>query len=84
MKVSSFRKILVGMVASVVLAGCATTADLEKVRVEANQAASAANQAANAAQRTADEARAMASASRACCEETKASINNMFKKSMRK
>lgn len=84
MKVTSLHKVLVGMMASAALAGCASTSDLERVRVEAMQAANAAHQEASAAMRTADEAKAMASASRACCEETRASINNMFKKSMRK
>jgi murein lipoprotein len=75
------------LVAPVVLAGCATTGDLEKVRATADQA----NATASRAAQTADEAKGMASQAmqkaedaQACCNQNTERLNRMFKKSMYK
>jgi outer membrane murein-binding lipoprotein Lpp len=75
------------VVAPVLLAGCATTADLEKVRATADQA----NATAQRAAQTADEAKTMASQAaqkaedaQTCCNHNTERLNRMFRKSMYK
>jgi Alanine-zipper, major outer membrane lipoprotein len=62
------------------LVGCATTADLEKVRATAEEARATANQAAA----TASEAKTMAAQGQECCAEVKEGMDRMFRRSMRK
>jgi outer membrane murein-binding lipoprotein Lpp len=84
----------VSLVAALMLGGCATTKEVEKLRADVQQASSAAN----SAQQTADAAMKEAAAARAAAERaekaamdakaaseaTEAKIDNMFKKSMQK
>ena len=60
--------------------GCATTADLEKVRAEAAAASNTANQAMS----TANEARQMAANANSCCQANSDKIDRMFQRSMMK
>jgi altronate dehydratase len=83
-----------GLAAVLMLGGCATTSEVEKLRADVQQASSAAN----SAQQTADAAMKEAAAARAAAERaekaamdakaaseaTEAKIDNMFKKSMQK
>jgi hypothetical protein len=62
---------MVGLAALV--SGCATTAQLEEVRVTANEA-----------KKAAADAQATANRAVACCNDTNAKIDRMFQKSMRK
>jgi altronate dehydratase len=84
----------VSLAAALMLGGCATTQEVEKLRADAQQASSAAA----SAQKTADSAMKEAAAARAAAERaekaamdakaaseaTEAKIDNMFKKSMQK
>jgi outer membrane murein-binding lipoprotein Lpp len=82
-KVTAFSLVL----ASVLLAGCATNGALDKVRATAEQANSTAQRAAQ----TADEARALASQAmqkaedaQTCCNQNTERLDRAFKKSMYK
>jgi outer membrane murein-binding lipoprotein Lpp len=86
--------ISMSLAAVLMLGGCATTKEVEKLRADVQQASSAAN----SAQQTADAAMKEAAAARAAAERaekaamdakaaseaTEAKIDNMFKKSMQK
>ena len=82
------------LAAVLLLGGCATTAELEKLRTDvqqANSAAASAQQTADAAMKEAAAARAAAERAekaamdaKAAAEATDAKIDNMFKKSMQK
>jgi len=63
-----------------VLGGCASTQDIEKLRAEVEQA----NATANAAAADAAEAKRLAAEAKAQSEETEDKINRMFKKAMYK
>lgn len=74
--------------------GCASTSDLEKVRVmaeeakaaaaEAKTAAAGAKSAAGDASAKADQALKAANDAKTCCNETNEKIDRMFKQTMRK
>jgi len=83
----------VSLVAALMLGGCATTKEVEKLRADVQQASSAANSAQQTADAAMKEAAARAAAERAekaamdakaASEATEAKIDNMFKKSMQK
>jgi murein lipoprotein len=67
--------------------GCATTADLEKVKAiatDAKQSADQAGQTASEAKSMASQAMQKADESKACCDDVNQKIDRMFHKSMRK
>ncbi|MDN0073448.1 Lpp/OprI family alanine-zipper lipoprotein [Crenobacter sp. SG2303] len=69
------------------LGGCATNSDLDKVRaqaVQAQQTADQANQAAAAANQKADQALNAANQANQTANDTNEKLNRMFKKSMMK
>jgi len=73
-------KLAAPLVATMLVAGCASTSELNEVRSLAQQAMDAADQAsqdANAAMNAANNAQA-------CCQSNKARINRAFEDSMRK
>lgn len=83
------KKLAAGLtLASVtILAGCATTSDLEALRADvqrANETASRAASDAAAAQRDAAAAKAAAEAARDTAQDTNEKLDRMFKKSMYK
>jgi len=63
-----------------VVAGCASTQDLQAVRDEVEQAKAQAAQ----AQTTADQALSAAQSGQSCCDATNEKIDRMFKQSMLK
>ena len=83
-----------GLAAVLMLGGCATTKEVEKLRADVQQAsnvAASAQQTADAAMKEAAAARAAAERAekaameaKAASEATEAKIDNMFKKSMQK
>ena len=68
------------LVALTGLTGCATTRDLDALKVEVEKAQSTANQAAA----DAAAAKAKADAAQQCCTDTNEKIDRMFKQSMNK
>ena len=80
-------RIAVALAAFAGLGGCASTADIEQLRDEVNQAnatAESAASSADAANQTAAEAKAIAEAAKVSADEANSKIDNMFKKSMYK
>jgi murein lipoprotein len=85
---------LVCLAAALMLGGCATTAEVEKLRSEVQSATASANAAsakadaamkeATAAREAAERAEKAALEAKAAAEATDAKIDNMFKKSMQK
>jgi murein lipoprotein len=85
---------MLGLSAALMLGGCATTSEMDKLRADvqqANSAAASAQQTADAAMKEAAAARAAAERAekaamdaKAAAEATDAKIDNMFKKSMQK
>jgi len=79
---------------ALMLSGCATTSEVEKLRSEVQSATASANSAsakadaamkeATAAREAAERAEQAAQAAKAASEATDAKIDNMFKKSMQK
>ena len=94
MKKPGLGWLLTAALSSVLLFGCATTSDMEKLQADvqkANSAAAGAQQTADAAMKEAAAARAAAERAekaameaKAASEATEAKIDNMFKKSMQK
>ena len=85
----SIKNIAAGvtLVSATILAGCATTSDLEALRADvqrANETASRAASDAAAAQRDAAAAKAAAEAARDTAQDTNEKLDRMFKKSMYK
>ena len=77
----------IALAAIAVLGGCASTAEIEALRDEINQANEAAQSAsanADAASAEAAEAKAIAEEAKVIAEEANSKIDNMFKKSMYK
>ena len=78
---------LLALFIAIGLTGCATTKDLDSVRLEVQQAnatAEAALKAANEANATAMDAKAIAQDAKATSETTESKIDRMFKKAMYK
>ena len=77
----------IALAAVAVLGGCATTADLDALRDEINQAnetAQSASANADSASQEAAEAKAIAEEAKVIADEANSKIDNMFKKSMYK
>lgn len=86
---NSLKKIAAGLTLAslTILAGCATTSDLEALQADvqrANETASRAASDAAAAQRDAAAAKAAAEAARDTAQDTNEKLDRMFKKSMYK